>query len=65
MELTTELLIDGAFAAGEGDEEKVLNPASGETLAAVREASLEQIHKAVAAAHRVFDGWAETTPMER
>jgi aminobutyraldehyde dehydrogenase len=51
--------------AGEGEAERVLNPATGELLAEVREASLEQIHKAVAAANRAFDGWSETTPMER
>ncbi len=61
----TELLIDGAFVRGEGDEEKVLNPATGEQLASVREASLEQLNKAAAAAHRAFDAWSETTPMER
>ena len=50
---------------GEGDEEKILNPATGEVLAIVREASLEQVHQAVSAAHRAFEGWSETTPMER
>ena len=61
----TELLIDGAFVRGEGDEEPILNPATGERIVTVREASLEQINKAAAAAHRAFDGWGETTPMER
>jgi aminobutyraldehyde dehydrogenase len=65
MKFITDLLIDGAPVAGEGDEEKVLNPATGELLVGVREASPEQLHKAVAAAHRAFDGWSETTPMER
>jgi aminobutyraldehyde dehydrogenase len=65
MKFTTDLLIDGAPVAGEGDEEKVLNPATGELLVGVREASPEQLHKAVAAAHRAFDGWSETTPAER
>jgi aminobutyraldehyde dehydrogenase len=63
--LPTELLIDGAFVAGEGDAEKVLNPSTGELLVALREASPEQLHKAVSAAHRAFDAWSETTPMER
>ena len=30
--LPTQLLIDGAFVAGEGEAEKVLNPATGELL---------------------------------
>ena len=63
--LPTDLLIDGAFFAGEGDPERVLNPASGELLVALPEASPEQVHKAVSAAHRAFEGWSESTPMER
>jgi aminobutyraldehyde dehydrogenase len=63
--LPTELLIDGAFVGGEGDPEKVLNPATGELLLALPEASPDQVHRAVSAAHRAFDGWSETTPMER
>lgn len=64
-ELPTQLFIDGAFATGEGDAERVLNPATGELLVALPEASTEQVHKAVSAAHRAFDAWSETTPMER
>jgi aminobutyraldehyde dehydrogenase len=65
MNLPTDLLIDGAFVAGEGEAERVLNPSTGELLVALPEASAEQVHKAVSAAHRAFDGWSETTPMER
>ena len=63
--LPTRLLIDGVFVAGEGEAEKVLNPSTGELLVALPEASTEQVHKAVSAAHRAFDGWSETTPAER
>ncbi len=63
--LPTQLFIDGAFVAGEGQAEKVLNPSTGELLVALPEASVEQVHKAVSAAHRAFDGWSESTPMER
>ena len=63
--LPTELLIDGAFVRGEGEPEKVLNPSTGELLVALPEASFEQVNKAVAAAHRAFDGWSETPPGER
>jgi aminobutyraldehyde dehydrogenase len=65
MNLPTELLIDGQFVAGEGDPERVLNPSTGELLIALPEASVEQVHRAVSAAHRAFDAWSETTPMER
>jgi aminobutyraldehyde dehydrogenase len=63
--LPTQLFIDGAFVAGEGEAEKVLNPSTGELLVALPEASAEQVHKAVSAAHRAFDSWSESTPMER
>src|SRR5262245_5506565 len=65
MNLPTQLLIDGAFVAGEGDAEKVLNPATGELLVALPEASIDQVHKAVSAAHRAFDGWSEATAGDR
>ena len=64
-QLPTQLLIDGAFVAGEGEAERVLDPATGELLVVLPEASTEQVHKAVSAAHRAFEAWSETTPMER
>jgi len=63
--MSTELFIDGQFVAGEGEPERVLNPATGDVIAHVPEASYEQIHKAVLGASRAFDSWSETTPMER
>jgi aminobutyraldehyde dehydrogenase len=63
--LSTDLFIDGAFVAGDGEPERVLNPATGALLCEVPEASAEQLHKAVSAAHRAFDAWRDTTPAER
>ncbi len=63
--MQTQLLINGAFVAGEGTAETVLNPATGEAIANVPEASLSQIEEAVAAADAAFPRWAETTPQER
>ena len=65
MNPATELLIDGAFVSGEGESERVLNPSTGELLALVPEASVEQVHRTVSAAHRAFDSWSESTPSER
>ncbi|MDH4095697.1 MAG: gamma-aminobutyraldehyde dehydrogenase [Betaproteobacteria bacterium] len=65
MKFQTQLLIDGQFAEGEGRAEEVLDPASGAVLATVREASAEQVDRAVGAAHRAFDAWSQTTPAER
>jgi aminobutyraldehyde dehydrogenase len=63
--LPTEMLIDGQFVRGEGDAEKVLNPATGALLCEVPEASFDQINRAVAGANIAFESWSETTPMER
>ena len=43
LTLPTELFIDGAFVAGEGEPERVLNPATGALLVEVPEASTEQV----------------------
>jgi aminobutyraldehyde dehydrogenase len=64
-ELPTDLLIDGQFVAGEGEAEAILNPATGAVLTHVREASYDQLNRAVGAAARAFDTWSDTTPMER
>ncbi len=63
--MQTRLLIDGAFVAGEGAVETILNPATGETITEVPEASPAQIDAAVAAAETAFPAWARTTPAER
>ena len=63
--MQTQLLINGAFVRGEGTPETVLDPATGEPIVEVPEASLSQIEQAVAAADAAFPKWAETTPQER
>jgi aminobutyraldehyde dehydrogenase len=63
--LPTEMLIDHQLVRGEGTVEPILNPASGETLCEVPEASAEQLHRAVSAASRAWESWSQTTPMER
>jgi aminobutyraldehyde dehydrogenase len=63
--MQTKLFIDGEFMAGEGRDEVILDPATGETIAAVGEASPEQINRAVAAASAAFESWSDTTPADR
>ncbi len=63
--MQTKLLIDGQLVAGAGAEVEVLNPASGETIAKIREAAPDQVNQAVAAAGRAFSSWGNTTPQER
>lgn len=63
--MNTQLLINGQFVAGEGEIEEVLNPATGEVIARVAEASLEQVQAAVAAAQAAFVSWGRTTPKDK
>lgn len=65
MKLSTQLLIDGQFVTGEGQAEPILNPANGEQIAAVPEASFEQVNRAVNGAQRAFAQWSRTTPALR
>ena len=65
IEFTTDLLIDGQFVKGEGEAERVLNPATEDLLALVPEASRDQINRAAEAAAYAFESWSETTPMDR
>ena len=63
--MNTKLLINGKLVAGKGAIEQVLDPASGKPLAAVAEASKQQIESAVRAAEAAFFGWAATPPKDR
>jgi aminobutyraldehyde dehydrogenase len=63
--MQTRLLINGKLVKGEGKVEDVLNPATGNVLARVPEASRGQIDAAVKAADAAFDGWARTPPKDR
>ena len=63
--LETHLLINGKFVAGQGAEETIVNPATSEPAASVREASAAQVDAAVAAAQAAFKSWGQTTPQER
>jgi acyl-CoA reductase-like NAD-dependent aldehyde dehydrogenase len=51
-------------AAG-GETMEVLNPATGETIAEVPQASAEDVDRAVQAAKKALPEWLETTPGER
>ncbi|MFN3359424.1 MAG: aldehyde dehydrogenase family protein, partial [Pseudomonas sp.] len=63
--LLTALLIDGELVQGQGFVEPILNPATGEVLTQIAEASTEQVESAILAAHRAFSGWSRTTPQQR
>jgi len=63
--LRTDLLIGGELARGEGLAEAIIDPASGETLVEIAEASIDQVEAAIAAAQQAFPGWSRTTPAQR
>jgi aminobutyraldehyde dehydrogenase len=61
----TQLLINGKFVSGEGADESIVNPATGQAIVQVREASGGQVDAAVAAAQTAFRSWGQSTPQER
>jgi aminobutyraldehyde dehydrogenase len=61
----TDLLINQQLVKGGGTGEQILNPATGEVLCVVPEASPEQLNTAVEAASAAFGSWSQTTPAER
>src|SRR5262245_15841768 len=68
LNLKTDLFIDGAFApASSGKRFATVNPATGETLAEIAEASTADLDRAVAAARKAFESgpWAAMKPRQR
>lgn len=60
-----QLLINGELVSGEGEKQAVYNPATGEVLLEVAEASAAQVDAAVQAADRAFAEWGYATPKVR
>ncbi len=62
-----EMFIGGKWTPGAGGEqEEVVNPATGKVIAHVPKGTAEDVDRAVEAARKAFDeGWADTTPRER
>ena len=58
--MNTKLLVNGKLVKGKGEEQDVLNPATGKVITQVNEASEEQITAAVGAASKAFAGWEAT-----
>jgi aminobutyraldehyde dehydrogenase len=63
--METQLLINGNFVTGNGPTEDVFDPATGKVIAAINEASDDQIADAVEAAAKAFDSWSATVPKDR
>ena len=63
---THDLVIDGVSrAASTGDRFDVINPATGDTIASVASASVEDALTAVRAAERALPEWGARAPRER
>lgn len=60
-----QLFINGELVNGEGEKQAVYNPATGEVLLSIAEASHAQVDAAVEAADRAFIEWGQTTPKAR
>ena len=63
---TLSLYIDGQFLSGQGRREQdVFNPATGEVIAKLSHATIEDLNTALAAADRAFQSWKKSSPMAR
>ena len=63
--MQTAMLIGGAFVAGEGAIETIVDPKNGCTIAEIAQASPAQVDAAVSSARAAFGRWHRTTPAER
>jgi aminobutyraldehyde dehydrogenase len=59
------MLIDGELVAGTGPSFAVVDPASGDVITEIGEASAAQVDAAVDAASNAFERWATVVPRER
>lgn len=63
--MQSKLLIDGQLVEGLGEKLPVYNPATGDVLLEIAEATLGQVNQAVMAADAAFAAWGQSTPKER
>ncbi|AYN26094.1 aminobutyraldehyde dehydrogenase [Buttiauxella sp. 3AFRM03] len=63
--MQSQLLINGQLVDGLGEKLPVYNPATGEVLLEIAEATANQVNDAVTAADNAFASWGQTTPKER
>ncbi|TRN20239.1 gamma-aminobutyraldehyde dehydrogenase [Vibrio furnissii] len=63
--MDNQQLINGELVSGEGTLISVYNPANGEEITAIPEATTAQIEQAINAAEQAFVEWSRTTPKER
>ena len=65
MDISAKFLINGEMVEGMGASVPVLNPATGDVICQIKEATPEQVDAAVCASTEAFEGFAAKTPGER
>ncbi|WP_437881190.1 aminobutyraldehyde dehydrogenase [Pseudomonas sp. LRF_L74] len=63
--MQSKLLIDGELVEGDGERLDVIDPATGERIAQLAQASDEQVDAAARGAQEAFSEFAKTTPAAR
>ncbi len=63
--MDTKQLINGQLVAGKGAQLPVYNPANGDVIVSIPEATEEQVNLAIDSAEAAFIGWSQTSPKER
>ncbi len=63
--MSNQLLINGQLLSGDGEQLEVFNPATGEVITTIPEATPQQVTAAIDAADAAFDQWSLTTPKDR
>ncbi len=63
--MQTKMLINGEMVEGTGEALGILNPATGEVIGAVKEASDAQVEAAVRGSAEAFETFSVTAPAER
>jgi betaine-aldehyde dehydrogenase len=57
--------IDGEPVSSVGEQEAIVNPATGEQIATAHSSTAAEVDNAVKAARRAFASWSRTTPQQR
>ena len=63
--MQAKLLINGELVTGDGPAQAIRDPATGEEIACIPEASPEQVDAATRGAEEAFESFGRTTPAER
>lgn len=64
-QVETHLYINGKWLEGSEGTFEVKNPATGEILATVQKGGEKETKEAIQAANKAFEGWSQTSPVER